>query len=62
MLLIAGADDKTVPMKGCEEIFSQYATGKTSKTLKIIEGVGHWHCIEASEEVARLINDFVSEK
>lgn len=59
LLLIAGSDDKTAPMEGCEEIVRRYGTSKALKCLKVLDGVGHWHCIEAGAVVAKHIKDFV---
>lgn len=36
-----------------------YGTESSEKKLEILEGVGHWHCVEASEEVAKHIAEFV---
>jgi pimeloyl-ACP methyl ester carboxylesterase len=58
MLLIAGSDDKTAPMEGCEAIIQRYATSKALKGIKVLDKIGHWHCIEAGEVVAKHIKDF----
>lgn len=58
-LLIAGAEDKSASMEGCRHIFDSVSSKK--KTLEVLEGVGHWHCIEASEEVGVLISRFAGE-
>lgn len=55
-LLIAGAEDKSASMEGCRYIFEHVSSQK--KTLEALEGVGHWHCIEASEQVGGLIARF----
>ena len=56
-LLIAGEEDKTASMEGCKFIFEH--VGSQSKTMEVLEGVGHWHCIESPDEVGRLIAQFV---
>ena len=58
LLLIAGSDDKTAPMEGCEAIIKSYATSEALKSIKVLDGIGHWHCIEAGEVVAKHIKDF----
>ncbi|KAJ5947821.1 hypothetical protein N7466_000836 [Penicillium verhagenii] len=55
-LLIAGEEDKSASMEGCEHIF-QHVSSKT-KSLEVLKGVGHWHCIEAADEVGSLISQF----
>lgn len=55
-LLIAGVEDKSAPLDGCKHIFEHLAS--QSKRIEVLSGVGHWHCIEASDEVGKLISDF----
>jgi len=62
LLLIAGSDDKTAPMEGCEAILRRYATSETLKSIRVLNGVGHWHCIEAGDIIAKLIKDFALSK
>lgn len=59
LLIIAGSDDATAPISGCEAIFENYATGREAKRIEVLDGIGHWHCIEAGDVVARHIKDFV---
>jgi len=59
LLLIAGSDDKTAPMEGCKEILRRYGTSEELKGIKVLNGVGHWHCIEAGAVVAKHIENFV---
>lgn len=56
-LLIAGEEDKSASMEGCRYIFEQVSSQK--KSFEVLEGVGHWHCIEAGDEVGGLIARFV---
>lgn len=35
--------------------------GSKQKELKVLNGVGHWHCIEASEEVGKAIAGFAAQ-
>lgn len=58
-LLIAGAEDKSASMEGCKHIFENVSSRE--KSMEVLDGVGHWHCIEApdavGEMIARLGND-----
>lgn len=60
LLIVAGGDDKTAPLDACKEIFESYGTVKDKKRIEVLDGVGHWHCVEAGEDVAKLIKAFVS--
>jgi pimeloyl-ACP methyl ester carboxylesterase len=57
-LLIAGEEDKSASMEGCEFIFN----GVTSenKKMEVLKQVGHWHCLEAPDEVGKLVEEFVA--
>jgi pimeloyl-ACP methyl ester carboxylesterase len=55
-LLIASDEDKSAALDGCRHIYGKI--GSQNKTLEILSGVGHWHCIEAPDEVGRLIDNF----
>ncbi|KAJ5988744.1 hypothetical protein N7481_003954 [Penicillium waksmanii] len=55
-LLIAGEEDKSASMEGCQHIFDHVSS--QSKSLEVLKGVGHWHCIEAGDEVGGLIAKF----
>ncbi|KAJ5684420.1 Alpha/beta hydrolase fold-1 [Penicillium maclennaniae] len=55
-LLIAGGEDKSAPLEGCRHIFDQVSSQK--KTLEVLKNVGHWHCIEAADEVGELLAKF----
>lgn len=59
LLIIAGSDDGTAPLSGCEAILENYATGREAKRIEFLDGIGHWHCVEAGEVVARHIKDFL---
>ncbi|KAF2711772.1 alpha/beta-hydrolase [Pleomassaria siparia CBS 279.74] len=58
ILIIAGEEDKSAPLEGCQRMFDEM---KTEKKLEIIKGVGHWHCLEAFADVGRLMLDFYHE-
>lgn len=57
-LLIAGDEDKSASMEGCQHIF--YHVSSKQKSLEVLKGVGHWHCIEAADEVGELIAKFAN--
>lgn len=55
-LLIASDEDKSAPIAGCRHIFENISS--QNKSFEVISGVGHWHCIEAPDEVGKLIDSF----
>ncbi|KAL2819356.1 Alpha/Beta hydrolase protein [Aspergillus cavernicola] len=56
-LLIAGEEDKSASIEGCQHIFD--CVSSENKKMEVLKQVGHWHCIEAPEEVGEAILDFV---
>jgi pimeloyl-ACP methyl ester carboxylesterase len=59
VLILAGEEDKSAPLEGCEKMFEQMGTGE--KKMETLKGVGHWHCVEAFEEVGKQILSFYHE-
>ena len=59
LLVIAGAEDKSAPMDGIEHIMEKY--GSSKKVLRTLEGVGHWHVLEAFSQVQESIGAFLQE-
>lgn len=59
LLVIVGSEDSTAPLAGCKAILDNYSTKPEQKRIEVLAGVGHWHCIEAGDLVARYIRDFV---
>lgn len=59
LLILAGEDDKTAPLESSEAILKCYGTSQTGKRIQKVAGVGHWHCVEASDDVGRLIAPFL---
>jgi hypothetical protein len=57
--VIAGSEDTTAPLAGCNAILNQFSTRAEQKRIEILDGIGHWHCIEAGGIVAGYINHFV---
>lgn len=57
-LMIAGEEDKSAPLAGCEEIQSKI--GSENKQFRVVEKMGHWHCIEAPEVMIESIGKFVN--
>ncbi|MFI6951425.1 alpha/beta fold hydrolase [Streptomyces sp. NPDC050422] len=56
VLLLTGSDDKTSPMAVNDEIFALLPKAR----LHVIEGIGHWHTLEAPEEVTRHLQEFLA--
>lgn len=56
-LLLAGEEDKSASLDGCQFIFDN-VQGK-EKRMEVFARVGHWHCVEAPDQVGRAILDFV---
>ncbi|UNI17584.1 hypothetical protein JDV02_003916 [Purpureocillium takamizusanense] len=61
LLIIAGSHDKTSPMGGSEHILQSWGVDAGRKRLEVLQGVGHWHCIEAADGVLALVSGFVAE-
>lgn len=59
VLILAGDEDKSAPLEGCKKMFEEIGT--SDKKLEVMQGVGHWHCLEAFEEVVQLITAFYHE-
>jgi pimeloyl-ACP methyl ester carboxylesterase len=59
LLILAGEDDKTAPLSFSQAIAEGYGTSESEKSIEILKGVGHWHCVEAPDEVGRLIMSFL---
>ncbi|KAL2060944.1 hypothetical protein VTL71DRAFT_8996 [Oculimacula yallundae] len=60
LLILAGEDDKTAPLESAKVIASEYGTEDGKKEVKVLKRVGHWHCVEASEEVAKFVGEFLT--
>ncbi|KAL4881161.1 Alpha/Beta hydrolase protein [Aspergillus karnatakaensis] len=56
-LLIAGEEDKSASMEGCQHIYDHVSS--ENKKMEVLRQVGHWHCIEAPEQVGKAIVEFV---
>lgn len=54
-LLVTGSEDKVSPVAVNEEIGALVPKAR----IHVIEGVGHWHTVEAPEEVTRQLRDFL---
>lgn len=59
VLILAGEEDKSAPLEGCKKMFEEMGTSE--KKLETMQGVGHWHCLEAFAEVGHLIRAFYHE-
>lgn len=59
VLILAGEEDKSAPLEGCQKMFDEIGTSE--KRLEVMKGVGHWHCVEAFEDVGKQILSFYHE-
>lgn len=59
ILIVAGAEDFSAPLEGCKRMFEEMPSNK--KRLEVMQGVGHWQCLEAPEDVGKLISSFYDE-
>jgi pimeloyl-ACP methyl ester carboxylesterase len=59
LVILAGEDDKTAPMEASEAILKAYGTRQSAKSIQKLSGVGHWHCVEAPDEVQHHIEQFL---
>ncbi|CAK7221602.1 hypothetical protein SCUCBS95973_004554 [Sporothrix curviconia] len=57
-LIIAGEEDKVVHVAGLEKIKDSWGAGSSGVSMEVLQGVGHWHCIEAGDKVGPLLVDF----
>ena len=58
IMIIAGDVDKSAPLSGCQHIFNSLGTDASKKRLEVLEGIGHWHCVEAGDNVGGLVQEF----
>lgn len=56
--VIAGEEDKSAPLEGCQRILNEVGTPSGEKKLDVLKGWGHWMAVETPDEVGRLIVDF----
>ncbi|KIW03023.1 uncharacterized protein PV09_05677 [Verruconis gallopava] len=59
VLVVAGEEDKSAPLDAVKKMYDEIGTDE--KRLVVMEGVGHWHCLEAPEAVGKCILDFYHE-
>lgn len=55
VLIVAGSEDKSAPMEGSQKYNEEIANAE----LKVIDGVGHWHVVEAPQEVSTIVDEFL---
>ncbi|CZS81806.1 unnamed protein product [Fusarium graminearum] len=60
VLVLAGEEDKTSPVPDAHKIINEWGCDGSAKSIHVLPGVGHWHCIEAPEEVGAKIEEFIS--
>ncbi|KAM0262166.1 hypothetical protein ACHAQJ_001909 [Trichoderma viride] len=56
LLLVAGAEDFVCPIELSQKIFDSW--GSTDKRLQVLDGTGHWYCIESPDQVGDAIVQF----
>jgi pimeloyl-ACP methyl ester carboxylesterase len=56
VLIVAGSEDKSANIEGCKRYNDEL--GDLAE-LKVMEGVGHWHAIEAVDEISTIVDEFV---
>ncbi|MFF5587973.1 alpha/beta fold hydrolase [Streptomyces hygroscopicus] len=56
-LLLTGSEDRTSPPAVNDDIFALLPKA----TLHILEGIGHWHTLEASDDVTRRLQEFLAQ-
>ncbi|KAI1997636.1 hypothetical protein LOZ53_000454 [Ophidiomyces ophidiicola] len=56
-LLLAGEEDKSAPLSGCEKILAGY--GSKIKKLNVLSGIGHWLVLEAPDQIQSAIESFL---
>ncbi|PSK40082.1 hypothetical protein B9Z65_8022 [Elsinoe australis] len=59
VLIVAGDEDKNPTVKMCETILGRM--GSKTKEMKVLNGVGHWTCFEASTESGEAIKGFLEQ-
>jgi pimeloyl-ACP methyl ester carboxylesterase len=59
VLIIAGDQDKSAPVSGCQYIHDQL--GSQNKKLEVLKGIGHWYCVEAPDQVGPLVSGFIEQ-
>ncbi|ANB13113.1 hypothetical protein AWJ20_1394 [Sugiyamaella lignohabitans] len=60
VLILVGEDDKTAPYETCSKVIEHSLSGPTN--VHKLRGVGHWPCIECSDDVTRNIVNWLLAK
>ncbi|KAJ3518738.1 hypothetical protein NM208_g14402 [Fusarium decemcellulare] len=61
LLIIAGEEDKTSPVPDSETILKSWGSDEATNSIRVLPGVGHWHCIEAADEVGSALEQFLAQ-
>lgn len=56
--ILAGDEDKSAPLEGCQYIHDH--VGSEKKELNVMDACGHWHCVEKPDYVATQIEMFAA--
>lgn len=57
VFIIAGEVDKSAPVDGCQFIHDSLTNVK-DKRIEVIEGMGHWYCVEDPEKIGKLVAEW----
>ncbi|KJZ78203.1 hypothetical protein HIM_02241 [Hirsutella minnesotensis 3608] len=61
LLIVTGSDDQTSPLQRSQDILRDWGSVQEHKTIEVLDGVGHWHCIEAADQVSKLVQQFADQ-
>jgi pimeloyl-ACP methyl ester carboxylesterase len=56
-LIIAGGEDNMAPLENCKFIQSKIGS---NADIKVVDGAGHWLCLETPDQVAHAIGKFLT--
>ncbi|PHH78054.1 hypothetical protein CDD83_4051 [Cordyceps sp. RAO-2017] len=59
LLVIAGSHDRTSPSEAAHAILESWGAEEDQKHVRVLEGVGHWHCVEAADDVYAAMKEFL---
>lgn len=57
--IISGEVDKSAPASGCQFIHDSL-TGVSDKKIDIVNGMGHWYCVEDADRIGKMVADWCS--
>lgn len=60
LLVVAGEEDKSADLGMCKKMVEE--AGAQEKSIQVLKGIGHWHCLEAPDMVSETVLHFLREK